>query len=161
MKSSTTAPMKATKIVPPIPPNGVEIPRALNSQPPMKAPTMPMTMSPMIPYPVPPITRDARTPATRPTTIQATIPIVSVLERVLSLTVRYGKRFQIWKDNKNGALGRERSFYVKYYLSASLPHVFVGLNISSTFAFRVVDGVVAVDGQRRGHVAGGSTILRR
>jgi hypothetical protein len=41
--------MNATKIVPPNPPSGVEIPRVVNSQPPMNAPTMPITMSPMMP----------------------------------------------------------------------------------------------------------------
>src|SRR6202162_2350907 len=91
-KRSTTAPIKATKIVPPIPPMGLEMPRMPNSQPPMKAPTMAITISPMIPYPVPPITSDARTPATRPTTIQASIPIVSALEKLLK---SYGAARQI------------------------------------------------------------------
>src|SRR5450759_2892714 len=103
-KRSTTAPMKATKIVPPMPPMGVEMPSLANSQPPMKAPTMPMTMSPMIPYPVPPITRDARTPATRPTTIQATIPIVSVLERLLR---HYGAARQIVASDQASLLAQD------------------------------------------------------
>ncbi len=106
---------------------------------------------------MPPITRDARTPATRPTTIQATIPIVSVLERVLSLTVRYGKRFQASKDNKKGALGRERSLFTNSYLSPSLPLVFVRLDNSGTVVFLVVDGV---DTQRAGNAAGGVFVLR-
>jgi hypothetical protein len=41
--------MKATKIVPARPPNGVLHPSCRKSQPPMKAPMMPMTMSPSSP----------------------------------------------------------------------------------------------------------------
>jgi hypothetical protein len=47
--NSTTAPMKATKIVPARPANGAPAPSALNSQPPTNAPTMPMMMSPTRP----------------------------------------------------------------------------------------------------------------
>src|SRR3954453_16770114 len=65
MNSSTTAPIKATKITPPNPPNGELVPSARKSQPPTNAPMMPRKMSPMRPEPLPPITSDAKTPETK------------------------------------------------------------------------------------------------
>ena len=49
MSSRTTAPMKATKMVPAIPEAGTPQPIRLNSHPPNRAPSIPITMSPRIP----------------------------------------------------------------------------------------------------------------
>src|ERR1700741_1838860 len=136
--------MKATKIVPPIPPNGELMPSALNSQPPMKAPTMPMTMSPMIPYPVPAMTSEARTPATRPTTIQASIPIVSVLERVVRPTARYGKRFQTLFRITKKERSDESAPFRKAELSPGLHFVLERVEAARLILFLVINGEMAI-----------------
>ena len=82
MPSSRTAPMKATRMTPPIPPMGADSPSILNTHPPKNAPQIPMMMSPMSPSPVPPITSDASRPATSPTMSQVSRSIVSIREEV-------------------------------------------------------------------------------
>src|SRR5205814_465893 len=129
-----------TKIVPPMPPNGEEMPNALNSHPPMNAPTMPMMMSPIIPYPVPPITSEARTPATRPTTIQASMLIVSVRERVLSLTERYRRGFQRSRITKKERSDESAPFFQSVMWSALLTFVLERLKGPAADVFVIVDG---------------------
>jgi hypothetical protein len=65
--SRITAPMKAMKMVPARPAIGACHRMLWKSQPPIKAPTTPMTMSPPSPYP-PLASAFARKPATPPTT---------------------------------------------------------------------------------------------
>ena len=74
--------MNATRIVPGIPLSGLVMPSIPNTQPPTKAPQIPIMMSPMIPSPVPPITNDARRPATSPTIIQVRKSMLSIRDEV-------------------------------------------------------------------------------